>query len=169
MLITSQELATVTNFTFVDSLGNAVHANTLLIPVVYGDHHDDLPDFLQKLTDKLRDAGRVVSPDRNKTRALPKQLLTDYQSLSLTAEHPDHHANPRIRFHGGSVDLHRLGEEEQHASAPTSPKQRTATVVEDDVPMKRAIKPPFLNILPAVDSPNPASPSAWTLRGETRQ
>ncbi|KAJ3184438.1 hypothetical protein HDU85_001743 [Gaertneriomyces sp. JEL0708] len=55
VLLNEVEAATVTDFTFEDSLGRAIHAHELLVPVVYGRDYSDLPIFMEKLVRKLEE------------------------------------------------------------------------------------------------------------------
>ncbi|KAI9090071.1 hypothetical protein DFS34DRAFT_378392 [Phlyctochytrium arcticum] len=55
VLLNEVEAQNVTDFEFEDSLGRSIHAHELLVPVIYGKTYNELPVFLGKVLQMLKD------------------------------------------------------------------------------------------------------------------
>jgi len=102
VLLTESEATHILNFTFKDSLGADVPATELLVPVVYGIDHDDLPKYLGRLVQELEEIGHAI-PLGDEVGDLETMHSPMIKINGMRTPIRVSSPNPRVRFHGSSV------------------------------------------------------------------
>lgn len=101
-MLTESEATHILDFTFKDSLGADVPATELLVPVVYGIDHEDLPKYLCRLVQELEEIGHAIPLGEEigdlETTHSPMIKINGMRT-PIRVSSP----NPRVRFHGSSV------------------------------------------------------------------